>query len=139
MPWDKSRYPADWDAISARIKARADHRCEVCDAPDGQLVVRLKTDTSVWKLLSELDDWEISRWRSPVKIVLTTHHIGVPYDDGRPGNPHDKMDCRDVNLIALCNRCHLLADAEIHRAARKRTLQAKRETRLAVAGQLKLF
>lgn len=52
-------------------------------------------------------------------VILTTHHIGVdrthPY---APGDPHEKMDCRDENLVVLCQRDHLAAEAEIRKLGR---------------------
>jgi len=39
------------------------------------------------------------------RVILTVHHL-----DARPEN------CDEKNLIALCQRCHLRADAELHRA-----------------------
>ena len=30
MPMDRRKYPSDWDAIAARIKAEAEHKCESC-------------------------------------------------------------------------------------------------------------
>lgn len=47
-------------------------------------------------------------------MILTVAHLGVPYPDGTPGNPHDKMDVRDENLAALCQRCHLNYDRVEH-------------------------
>lgn len=36
MPMDRSRYPADWDRISRRIRERAGWRCEFCGAKHGE-------------------------------------------------------------------------------------------------------
>ena len=36
MPFVKSRYPADWPAISRRIRERAGNRCEFCGAVNYQ-------------------------------------------------------------------------------------------------------
>ncbi|HZU00278.1 MAG TPA: hypothetical protein VFA10_11480 [Ktedonobacteraceae bacterium] len=40
----------------------------------------------------------------------SVHHVGAPYADGRPGNPHDKHDIRRENLLSLCFECHDRAD-----------------------------
>ena len=72
-------------------------------------------------------------------VVLTVHHIGVDYPTGEPGNPHDKMDCRDENLIALCQRCHLLADLPTHIANAKKTRLRKKAAKIAETGQEALF
>jgi len=37
------------------------------------------------------------------KVVLTVAHLN-----------HEKMDCRDENLAALCQRCHLAYDHKRH-------------------------
>jgi len=110
---DYSRYPADWKAISHRIRfERAQGRCEWCGAENGK--------------------------PHPIthsKVCLTVHHAGVVKADGSAGDRHDKMDVREENLFALCNRCHWIADLDIHiqkarqaRAIKKRGL-----------GQLPLF
>ena len=54
--------------------------------------------------------------------MLTIAHLGTPHTDGRAGDKHDKMDCRDENLAALCQRCHLRYDIKehMHNAARTR-------------------
>lgn len=38
-------------------------------------------------------------WKTGHKVVLTVHHIN-----------HDPTDNRKINLIALCQRCHLRLD-----------------------------
>lgn len=38
------------------------------------------------------------------RVILTVHHL-----DEHPEN------CHDSNLVALCQRCHLRADRELHR------------------------
>lgn len=37
------------------------------------------------------------------KVVLTVAHLN-----------HDPADCRDENLKAMCQKCHLSYDAELH-------------------------
>lgn len=44
-------------------------------------------------------------------------------------------DCRDENLAALCQRCHLNFDRDEHKARAAETRRRKRET----AGQLGLI
>jgi 5-methylcytosine-specific restriction endonuclease McrA len=36
MPFHRDRYPANWEAISQRIRARANGRCEFCGAENYQ-------------------------------------------------------------------------------------------------------
>lgn len=107
MPFDRSRYPADWPAISQQIRfIRARGLCEWCGAANGQ--------------------------PHPVtgsRVVLTTAHLGVAKPDGQPGDKHDKLDCRPENLAALCQRCHLTFDADEHAQNARRTRETRRLTR----------
>jgi len=103
MPFDRSRYPADWEAIRDRIRKRAGGKCEWCGAVNYQ--------------------------PHPItgsKVVLTIAHLGTPHTDGRAGDVHDKMDCRDENLAALCQRCHLRYDAKEHAQNAARTRLRRR-------------
>jgi hypothetical protein len=36
---------------------------------------------------------------------------------------HLEMDCRDENLLALCQKCHLAMDQEIHQSRRRTRLR----------------
>ncbi len=122
MPMDRSRYPPNWEEISHRIRfVRAGGRCEGsprypdCRARDGQ--------------------------PHPVTgsiVVLTTAHLGTEKPDGTPGDKHDKMDCREENLRAWCQRCHLAYDRADHVAAAARTRGRKRQAAEREAGQLEL-
>jgi len=49
-------------------------------------------------------------WKTGSKVVLTVHHI-----DG------DRTNNSELNLIALCQRCHLRLDQERHIRNRGRT------------------
>ena len=107
-----SRYPANWKEISRQIRQdRAGNRCEWCQAVNGE--------------------------PHPItgsKVVLTVAHLGVPYPDGRPGDKHDKSDCRPENLAALCARCHLNFDRPDHLARAAATRERKRREREAARG-----
>jgi len=90
-PERKSLYPANWQEIVARIKARAGNRCEGspaypdCRAENGK--------------------------PHPVtgsKVVLTTAHLN-----------HDETDCRPENLRCWCQRCHLTYDVKHHAETRR--------------------
>ena len=150
---DKSRYPA-WNAISRARRESAGQKCEWCGAPNHAIIVR-KRGTPDY-LIEDMDDdclykWPDGRWiklselpegydyDKSVKVVLTVHHIGVPYPDGRPGDPHDKMDVRPENLVALCQRCHLLADLPIHMQHAKETRRKKKQEKVLQTGQRSLF
>ena len=58
---------------------------------------------------------------------LEVHHVGAPYIDGRPGNPHDKHDIRPENLLPICFSCH----DEIEHVGAIRKTQRKRKKRRA--------
>ena len=107
----RERYPADWTAISLRIREREGWHCKWCGAANHQP----HPDTGS-------------------SVVLTVAHLGTAYDDGRPGDKHDKLDVRDENLAALCQRCHLNYDRDEHLANARETRRRKREA----AGQLPL-
>jgi len=153
MPFDKARYPANWDEISTRIKERAGWKCEQCGAPHGAIILR-STENAGFYLIDDNDGWYTLPDGEPAEdwpnqeqfaeskltqVVLTTHHIGVAKADGSPGDVHDKMDCRDENLTALCQRCHFIADLPSHIvSARKSRLEHKHQ-RIVEGGQLELF
>lgn len=91
MAFDASRYPSNWKEISLRIREREGWQCKFCGAKQGE-----------------------PHPHTGSTVILTVAHLGVPYPDGTPGNPHDKMDVRDENLAALCPRCHLNYDRHEH-------------------------
>lgn len=104
-PENKLRYPPDWRAISSRIRfERAGGLCE-CVGECGH---------------DHGGRCEASHGQPhPVtgsKVVLTTAH--------RNRAPED---CRDENLFAACQRCHLAYDADSHRATAARTREARRQ------------
>lgn len=113
MPMRKEDYPDDWDAIAGAIKDAASWICRHCGL-------------------------QCQRPSEPFdthRRTMSVHHIGVPKPDGSPGDPHDKMDVRPENLIALCSRCHLRADRDLHVRNAARTRRRKR----LEAGQRELF
>ncbi len=132
----KALYPKDWKAISKRIRFdRAGNRCECsgqcgehadrrCNAPNGEVVHRRRGEPWIL-LLGGPFECRGTRWMPPVKIVLTVAH----HPDPNPSN------CADDNLLAACQRCHLLIDRHEHAANAKATLSAKREAAARDAGQ----
>ena len=91
-PERKHLYPKDWEQISARIRfERALGRCE--QIIDGNRCEakhgRAHPDTSSM-------------------VVLTVAHLN-----------HDETDCRDENLKAMCQRCHLHYDRHHHAETRR--------------------
>lgn len=114
MPFDKKRYPPDWKAISLRIRNRSRGRCECrgeCGLHKGRRCVEINGHKAEFA----------KGW-----VVLTVAHLGVPKPDGSPGDPHDKLDVRDENLKALCQRCHLRFDHDEHMKNAKRTREKKK-------------
>ncbi len=95
------KYPRNWKKVSRTIRRIAGYHCEWCHAQEGAV----------------LPDGRA--------VHLSVHHVGAPYADGRPGNPHDKRDLRRENLVALCQACHFRADlpslkAHLRRERRRR-------------------
>jgi hypothetical protein len=77
-PENAARYPADWPAISRRIRDRAGNRCE--SAP------------------GQPSCGAVNGARHPITgsiVVLTVAHLN-----------HAPEDCADDNLRAMCQRCH---------------------------------
>jgi len=129
-PAQKARYPRDWPQVRARILARAgnvcectgqcgDHAREVCRAPNSDWICRLRDDPARWVHLRHFD---ARNHRASVRVVLTIAH----YPDRAPEN------CDDSNLLALCQRCHLMLDREQH-------LESRRTTRATTNRQQTLF
>ena len=97
---NRFRYPKDWPEISRRIRfERAGGRCE-CSGQCG-------------KGHDAIEDAGRCHWRhgellpSGRPIILTTMHLN-----------HDPGDCRDENLLAGCQGCHLRYDMRQHRETR---------------------
>jgi len=158
MAMDRSKYPENWEEISRQIRfERAAGKCEQCGVAHGAEIIREPGTDRFWyhdlqmlmdsglvrdasgslvnyyELPEDFVDWKVTR------VILTVHHIGVPKDDGSPGSPHDKMDCRDQNLIALCQRCHLLADMPEHVKASKKTRTRNKHDAIKANGQKAMF
>lgn len=107
MPYDRSRYPPDWPAISRAIRQRAEGRCE-CAGECG-----LHRTTPGPRRCVERNG-EAARWARG-RIVLTVAHLN-----------HDPQDCRPENLKAMCQRCHLRYDVALHRRNASATRYRKR-------------
>jgi hypothetical protein len=114
-PEMKALYPADWPLISLRIRnERAKGRCE-CTGECG-------THAIAWAPCPATNGKPHPITRSVV--VLTVAHLN-----------HDPRDCRDENLKAMCQKCHLNYDADHHAETRKATKAAA----LLAAGIKPLF
>lgn len=104
MPIDRSRYPENWNAISRRIRfERALNQCE-CTGECGQHHEHGRCEAVNY----------LAHPNTGSVVVLTVAHLGVERPDGSPGDKHDKLDCRDENLKAMCQSCHLSLDLGEH-------------------------
>lgn len=122
MPIDKSKYPADWNEISRRIRfERAGNKCEWCGLPNGEKVVRdsmgrgyLYDRYVVMSAAKRFVLFGSGIQPTPITVVLTVAHID-----------HDTTNNAEDNLAALCQRCHLTHDAKHHakNAAQTRRLK----------------
>lgn len=130
MPMDRKKYPKNWREISNYIRfERAKGKCEKCGAPhngwrDGDQWFEPDFAESFPHMTEDM-----------TRIILTTAHLGIAKPDGTPGNRADTMDCREENLKALCQRCHLAFDRSDNINRRR----ANRRARQVQAGQLEMF
>src|SRR3990167_2751561 len=95
MPIDYGKYPKNWKDISLAIRARSGGRCE-CHGECG-----LHRTTGGPRRCVERNG-EPAKWAKG-KVVLTVAHLN-----------HTPEDCRDENLKAMCQRCHLRYDLKHH-------------------------
>lgn len=102
---EQARYPKDWKAIGGRILARAGDACEWpgCQAPNHQLIFRLKRDAERWRSPNGNDCGETDPDYYGVMVVLTVAHLN-----------HQPEDCREENLRAWCQLHHLRYDKGHH-------------------------
>ena len=101
-PSERARYPKNWKQISLRIRDRADGRCE-CVSECG---------LHPWGRCVEKQGRKA--FFAAGKIVLTVAHLN-----------HTPEDCRDENLKAMCQRCHLRYDRDHHAETARSTRDAK--------------
>lgn len=153
MPMDKSRYPDNWAEISNTIRfERAQGRCEWCGAKHLDMIWRgLDNPGDYLSYDAESDTWAVNG-QGPVRmseigsdfkleatrVILTVHHVGTPRFPGDTGDKHDKMDCRPNNLVALCQRCHFIADLDSHIENARKSRIANKAKQLEANGQLTL-
>jgi len=124
-PEDRARYPADWPRISLEIRRRAGNRCECggqcgdhlgrCGAPHRTSIVRHSANPWQWRTMLELTEaygcglpgapWD----GRPVRVILTTAHLD-----------HTPENCDPLNLLSMCQRCHLVYDRAQHAGSRRR-------------------
>ena len=113
MPCDYTLYPKDWQAIRARILARAKNLCEWCGVPNRRNVQTLPDGERVVLHGAMVRCPGVDQ--GVVEIVLTIAHIN-----------QDVTDNRDENLAALCQRCHNRHDAKLRAVHASATRDMKR-------------
>lgn len=130
----RARYPSNWKAIRTSILERAGHKCECCGIPNGLEVVRDPRHAEAWFEASYFWDQVAggSSWVMDVadqfgenengttklkstKIVLTIAHLDHTPENNDP-----------ANLAALCQRCHLRYDSELHQNNARKTRARKK-------------
>jgi 5-methylcytosine-specific restriction endonuclease McrA len=123
MPVDKSRYPADWDAISLRIRERDGWCCKWCGVPHNAVIRRLEDGESYtyYGQYTTKAEWDTKWARATpklIRVVLTVAHHPDP----------DPQNCTDANLQSLCQRCHNRVDAPMraqHAAATRKLYRTR--------------
>lgn len=114
-PENRSRYPADWNLVRARIIRRAGGRCE-CMGECGSCIDRRVTDP---RRCEEIGLHPAKNFNGPV--ILTIAHLDHQPEHNDP-----------ANLKAMCQRCHLAYDRPHHE-------QSRRANRERDTGQGRLF
>jgi len=105
-PENKARYPKDWKAISASIRARAGDRCE-CEGECGRGTHQGRCPNVQHG----------ASYGTGSRVVLTTAHLD-----------HTPENCEPANLRSMCQGCHLHYDRDHHAQTRARTRQAAANT-----------
>jgi hypothetical protein len=121
MPIDYSTYHPKWRLISYLIRVRrANNRCEKCGVANGAFIRRGRGDSYTtpgaqeWDMIHSYKKNNACTFLQAVKhfgfirVVLTVAHLD-----------HDKNNNRFWNLMAKCQRCHLIHDIYQHAANRK--------------------
>jgi hypothetical protein len=94
-PENRALYPKDWHIISRAIRDRAEQSCECegeCGLHHGRRCIERNGEPAQF---------------AKGTIVLTVAHLN-----------HTPSDCRDENLKAMCQRCHLRYDGDHHAETR---------------------
>lgn len=98
-PENRDRYPKDWATISARIRERSGQRCE-CMGECGRGTHDGRCPNRQYE----------PAYGTGSRVVLTVAHLN-----------HTPEDCRDDNLAAFCQACHLSYDRDHHAETAART------------------
>lgn len=116
MPIDYSKYPENWlTEIRPTILTRDNNQCKHCDVKNHAIIKRHDFGgyrylfSGEYSHISELVRRGYNRTQAIkklgfTKIVLTIAHLN-----------QDITDNSDLNLAALCQRCHLKHDREFNK------------------------
>ena len=133
MPCDYKKYPKNWKTeIRPLILARANNCCEFCKAKNKELYIRGIYDGCECyqdmdgNIYASTDGMKIgenyigevanhTKKDTSVVIVLTIAHLD-----------HDVTNNEFSNLKALCQKCHLYLDRDLHKKNSKETRNKKK-------------
>lgn len=127
-PENRWLYPIDWPELSSLIRfERAKGRCERCRPPHLKIIDHLgdgrwfDASAVVWRdgagaRVRPPDVEELTIYRT--KVVLACAHLD-----------HNPTNNRRNNLAALCQRCHMIHDADEHSRQRWSNLHRCRAIR----------
>jgi hypothetical protein len=128
-PENKRLYPDNWADISRAIRGAAGNCCEGCGVPNRQTILRGQGDDHGYWMV---DDGSHSVHCATKKARV---RCAFPYDfDGKPVTiiltvahlDHDPSNNDRGNLKALCQRCHLDHDRDLHRINAAATRRARK-------------
>jgi len=135
MPCNYKNYPTNWfSEIRPRILERAKNCCEQCFVKNYEIILRGELNgikvfqTDDGKIFNSENGEKIgenyfgevnkSTKAKLTKIILTIAHLD---------NDKENFEVKDERLKALCQRCHLSLDKEIHAEKRRETLNKKKQ------------
>jgi hypothetical protein len=104
MPFRRQRYPSQWAEVSRFIRyERAQHRCECTGRTEARILCGLHCTHPGPRRCVEVNHTP-AVWANGM-VVLTVAHL---------------CDCEPLcadpqHLLAMCNRCHLRTDRDLHR------------------------
>jgi len=128
MPLVRSRYPADWEEISKRVREEAGQKCEQCGVRNKAVGYRDPVTKEFRECAGESERANLkAEYGGRIRfftIVLTCAHLD-----------HDTTNNERSNLKAWCQRCHLTYDAKHHAKNAAATRRAKQD-RTAVCAPL---
>jgi hypothetical protein len=119
-------YPPDWSEISHRIRKRSGGNCE-CRGECGTAHPAKRCLAHQGRPIDPFADPPVIGGHGR-GVVLTTAHLN-----------HDPTDCDDVNLKAMCQRCHLAYDRDLHTRNSATTRRKRKDAAHEAAGQGRLL